>query len=370
MTATWRWTGYAWSIAAALACTLAGFAMQPRFDIVNIAMVYVLPVVVIALCYERGAAIFTAVACVLAFDVAFVPPRGALTVDDAQYLFTFAILLIVALVISRLVASGRKRARDHAVLEIAAETERVRNTLLASISHDLRAPLAVVAGASSSLAENGDRLAADERRALAATIHDEVRDLSERLSKLLEMTRLEATEMRLDSDWAAFGEIAAAVVRRFAFRLATHRLIVEVPGDLPLLRVDAALVEQALGNLLDNAARHTPPGTVVRLRARVTGAELEVSVEDYGTRGDDTDVERVFLKFQHGNFERSAGGIGLGLAICRAIVHLHGGRAWAERVPGGGLAFRFTLPIESAPAAPSEGDGDEHERAASGDTGR
>ena len=348
-----RWAGYAWAACAAALCTLAGLAMMPRFDLVNIAMVYVLAVVVVALRYARGPAIATAVASVLAFDYAFVPPRGAFSVDDAQYLFTFAIMLAVALLVSRLVEDVRERARAQAALEVEAETERIRGTLLASISHDLRTPLAVMTGASSTLAEGGERLAPEERRALASSVFEQAREMSEHVSKVLQMTRLETGSLAPERDWASLAEIAGAVLRRLAGRLAGHRVMVELPDDLPLLRIDAALVEQALGNLLENAARHTPPGTVVRLRAQRGSGEVVVSVEDFGGGLPDADLERIFAKFERGVAE-AGGGMGLGLSICRAIVRLHGGRAWAERVAGGGIAFRFTLPLEEVPAVPAE----------------
>jgi two-component system, OmpR family, sensor histidine kinase KdpD len=350
----WRsWAGYAWAAGATVLCTLAGLAMTPRFDLVNIAMVYVLAVVVVALRHARGPAIATAMLSVLAFDYEFVPPRGALTVDDAQYLFTFAIMLAVALVVSRLVEDVRARARAQADLEVQAETERIRGALLASISHDLRTPLAVMTGASSSLAEGGERLAADERRALAASVFEQAREMSEHVSKVLQMTRLETGALAPERDWASLAEIAGAVLRRLAGKLEGHRVMVDLPGDLPLVRVDAALVEQALGNLLENAARHTPPGTVVRLRAQPRDGEVVVSVEDFGGGLPEADLERIFAKFERGVAE-GGGGMGLGLSICRAIVRLHGGRAWAERVAGGGIAFRFTLPLESVPVVPAE----------------
>jgi len=114
------------------------------------------------------------------------------------------------------------------------------------------------------------------------------------------------------------------------------------------------LIEQVLANLLENAARHTPTGTLVRLRAAVSGGELVVSVEDFGPGLPDGDVERVFAKFHRGMAEGAGGGVGLGLAICRAIVRLHGGKIWAERRPEGGAVFRFTLPLEEAPSVPAE----------------
>lgn len=348
-----HWQGYAWAAAAAAACTLAGLAMRPRFDLVNVAMVYVLAVVVVALRFPRGPAIATAVLSVLAFDYVFVPPNGAFTVDDVQYLLTFAIMLAVALVISRLVQSVQRRAAAQAALEVEAETERIRSALLASISHDLRTPLAVMAGASSSLAESGERLSADERRALAGSVFREAQRMSDHVAKILQMTRLENGAIEPARDWASMAEIVGSVLQRLRERLAPYRVIVEVPSDLPLVRVDAPLVEQALGNLLENAANHTPPGTVVRVRVQRRAEELVATVEDYGGGINDADVERVFEKFHHGTMEGPESGIGLGLAICRAIVRLHGGKAWAERVPGGGTAFHFTLPIEAAPPPPA-----------------
>ena len=347
------WRGYAWAAGAAAACTLSGLAMRPRFDLVNVAMVYVLGVALVALRLTRGPSVATSILSVLAFDFVFVPPQGTFTVDDLQYLFTFAIMLAVALVISRLAEDVRARERAQAALALEAETERIRSALLASISHDLRTPLAVMTGASSSLVEIGEGLGADERRALARSLFDQAREMSEHVSKVLQMTRLESGAIVLERDWASLAEIAGAMLRRLAERMASHRMMVELPDDLPLVRVDATLVEQALGNLLENAAKHTPAGTVVRLRAQQRDAQIVVSVEDFGGGLPEGDLERIFAKFERGVAE-GTGGMGLGLAITRAIVRLHGGRAWAERVTGGGTAFRFTLPLEHAPAVPAE----------------
>jgi len=349
-----KWIGYAWALAAALACTLVGLGIYPRFDLANIAMVYLLAVVIVALKFSRGPAVAASVVSVAAFDYLFVPPRGTFTVDDVQYLLTFGIMLAVGLIISGLVRNIRAQAAAQAALEIEAETERIRSALLASISHDLRTPLAVMAGASSSLAESGDRLSPTERHALAESVFQQAREMSERVNKVLQMTRLETGAMKVARDWSSLSEIAGSALTRLAERMATHRVIVELPKDLPLVRVDAALIEQALGNLLENCAKHTPPGTIVRLRAERRTGEILVSVEDYSGGIADADVERVFEKFTHGSIQDTGSGMGLGLPICRAIVRLHGGRAWAERVPAGGTAFRFTLPLEDAPTVPIE----------------
>jgi len=222
--------GYAWALGATAAATLAGLAMRERFDLVNIAMAYLLAVVVVALRESRGPTVAATVLSVVAFDVLFVPPLGAFTVDDAQYLLTFAIMLAVGLIISGLKEKARRQAKAQAELGLAAETERIRSALLASISHDLRTPLAVMSGASSSLAERGERMSAEERTALARSVFEQSRDMSERVTKLLQMTRLDAGAIELERDWDSLADIAGAVLRRLSDRTATHRIAARRPA--------------------------------------------------------------------------------------------------------------------------------------------
>ncbi len=342
--------GYAWAAGATVVATLVAFGLDAYFHVVNVALVYLLAVVLVALRWARGPVIAVAVLNVAAFNFFFIPPRGTFHVDDPQYLLTFAMMLGVGLVVSGLTERVRARARAQAALEIEAETERIRSALLASISHDLRTPLAVITGAASTLAERGERLPPEERASLAQSIFQQARDMSELVTKVLQMTRLETGAIRLERDWGSLPEIAGAVLRRLKPRLADHLVMVDLPDELPLVRMDASLVEQVLGNLLENAARHTPPRTLIRLKAQNQGTDLVVSVEDFGPGLPGGDLERIFDKFRHG--ER--GGAGLGLAICRAIVQLHGGRIWAERLPGVGSAFRFALPLEAQPPLPAE----------------
>lgn len=348
------WFGYLVAVAAAAGCTLAGVLMQPRFDIVNIAMVYLLAVVVIALLYPRGAAVAAAACSVAAFDFVFVPPAGTFTVHDVQYLLTFAILLAVALIISGLLERARRGEAERTALALATERERMRSALLASISHDLRTPLAVMAGASSSLAERGEQMTPQGRAELARSLFLQAQDLAGQVDKVLQMTRFEMGAIQLERDWASLAEIAGSVLERLRERLARHQLVVEIPGDLPLVRVDAPLIAQVFTNLLENAARHTPADTLVHLRARRNGSEIEVSIDDFGPGLENRDIERIFDKFYGRSEEGPAGGAGLGLAICRAIIGLHGGRIRAEQIPGGGTCFRFFLPVEEAPGVPPE----------------
>jgi two-component system, OmpR family, sensor histidine kinase KdpD len=338
--------GYAWAAGATIAATLIALGLDAYFHVVNVALIYLIAVVLVALRYRRGPVIAVSVLNVAAFNFFFIPPRGTFHVDDPQYLLTFAMMLGVGLIVSGLTERVRARAKAQAELAIEAETERVRSALLASISHDLRTPLAVITGSASTLAERGERLPPEERASLAQSIYQQARDVSELVTKVLQMTRLETGAIKLERDWGSLAEIAGSVLRRLRDRLATHMVMLDLPDELPLVRVDAGLIEQVLANLLENAARHTPPRTLIRLRAQVQSGELVVSVEDFGPGLPQGDLERIFKKFHRG--------AGLGLAICRAIVELHKGRIWAERLPGVGTAFRFSLPLETPPPLPAE----------------
>jgi two-component system sensor histidine kinase KdpD len=261
-----------------------------------------------------------------------------------------------ALAIERVELAEEARRGD-----IARETERLQTALLNSISHDLRTPLAVIAGASSSLAEKGESLTPRERTELARSIYEQSNEMGHLVVNVLEMTRLEAGGITPLLEWHALGEIVGSALHRLGERLAQHPVSVDISRNLPLVRVDAGLIEQVLVNLLENAAKYTPPGTPVRIGAVAYGGELIVSVEDQGPGLPPGDADALFGKFQRGVPEGAVGGVGLGLAICRAIVKLHRGRIWADRRPArkpgtnsGGAAFRFALPLEPAPAVPAE----------------
>lgn len=348
------WRGYLAALLAAIACTAAGYLMQPRFDLVNIAMVYLLPVVGIALLSSRGAAVFSAALSVILFDVLFVPPAGVLKIEDAQYLLTFAVMLIVGLAISSLRERARREETRRITHAIDAERERMRSTLLASISHDLRTPLSVMIGASTSLAEHGEQLPALERNALALSVSRQAQAIAEQTEKVLQMTRFELGDLDLKRDWNSIAEIAGPVLLRLREALAQHRLLTDIPGDLPLLRVDATLIAQVIGNLLENAARHTPPGTVIQLKARMFDQAVEVAVEDNGPGLPDAALARLFEGFREQRVGNTSGGVGLGLAICRTIIRLHDGTISVTQRPGGGTRFTFSLPVEAAPQLPAE----------------
>ncbi len=230
------------------------------------------------------------------------------------------------------------------VARIAAERESLRNTLLSSISHDLRTPLAVMSGAGSTLLEQGERLDAPTRDRLARTIVERAADMSQLVSNVLDLMRLESGEVRPRLDWQTIDDLVGAALEPRRERLAAHSVTLRFSPELPPIAVDATLLVQVLGNLLDNAARYTPPGTFISVSAEASSAWARVVVEDNGPGLPGGDPERLFDKFQRGRDEEAVIGAGLGLTICRAILRIHGGDIVAGASSAGGARFELRLP--------------------------
>lgn len=495
------WGHYLASAAVVTVCGLLGWASHAwRLAEANIVMVFLLGVVVVATRFGRGPAVATAVANVLVFDFFFVPPYFTFSVNDAQYLITFAVMLGIGLLVSALTIrvherlltvqrqerrtaslyrltkqlsevvgldflvpiAGKQLAeifngevvlflrepgrpvelrfgaetsvaqvpvnavvaqwvadhdqpagletdtlpnatalflpligsqrtvgavgvrpadsqrfldpeqhrlletcaslialsieRDQSVLQaqqatIQAETEQMRSSLLSSVSHDLRTPLASITGAATSL-QDASTPAAD-RQEMLGTIVSESRRLSRLVENLLEMSRLESGSALPNRQWHVLEEIVGSAIAQVRRDFGDRTLHVSVPGDLPLLYLDDVLLEQVLVNLLENAARYTPKGCRVEITARVVGRQVEIRVADNGPGLPPGMEERVFEKFVRGpsHAADSRTGVGLGLAICRAAVQAHGGRITARNRPEGGVEFLIALPLELPPPA-------------------
>jgi two-component system, OmpR family, sensor histidine kinase KdpD len=493
------WRRYAWALVSTVVCTAVAFAMYPHFELSNLVMVYLLGVTVAGLRLGRGPSALTSVLNVAAFDFFFVPPRFSFAITDVQYLVTFAVMLIVALVTANLMASVRQQTRvagarerrtallyamsrelaatrgiasmarvavrhvaevfqcravillpqtdeklrypedppldqsfrsadlgvaqwvaDHgkqaglgtdtlsgapglylplgeeqqrlgvlAVLpanprrvllpeqrhlletfagqvglalerarlaeaaeaaSLAVERESLRNTLLASISHDLRTPLAVVAGAGSTLAAHGPQLDEATRFSLARSIEVKAREISDLVSNVLDLVRFESGPVALRRDWQTLDDLVGTALRSLDEKLAGYVVEVGFPPGLPPIYVDATLIVQVFVNLFDNVVKYTPVGTKLHVSAGTDGQFVRVMVEDNGPGLPPGNPSHLFDKFQRGSGEATVVGVGLGLAICRVIVHAHGGQIEALRRADGGARFEFTLPAsEPAP---------------------
>jgi two-component system sensor histidine kinase KdpD len=343
------WLGYAAAVALVVGTTAVGAAARAVLDVPDVEMLYVLVVLASAVFLGRGPSIASAAVGVLAYDFFFVPPTYTLNVADPRYLFTFAMMFGIGLVVSSLA----DRAREAAV---RAESEALRGTLLSSVSHDLRTPLAAITGAATTLRDQ----AVDEatRRELVEAICDEAERMERLVGNLLDMTRLASGTVSLRREWIPVEELVGAALSRTEGKLFRHQVRTEIPGGQVLVSVDPVLVEQLLVNLLENAARHTPPGTEVLVRAEGGPGGLVLEVADRGPGVAPGEEERVFERFHRGG--RATGqGAGLGLAIARAIAEVHGGTLRVASRPGGGASFRLALPgAGTSPAVPAEPEAD------------
>jgi two-component system sensor histidine kinase KdpD len=267
-------------------------------------------------------------------------PTGALPTEQLNLLDAFAAQLALSLQRARL-AEAAEAAR------ISAERALLRNTLLASISHDLRTPLSAIAGAGSLIAQPEYALNSDRRATLGHLIERKARDMSQLLTNVLELMQMEFGNATLRADWHAMDDLVALALRTHEARLAQWRTVVNLPADLPLILVEATLIVQILSNLLENAAKYTPPGTTITISAAVGEKNISLVVADDGPGLPPGDPERLFEKFQRGRSESNIVGVGLGLAICRAAARLHGGDIHAVNNVGGGARFEITLPLET-----------------------
>jgi two-component system sensor histidine kinase KdpD len=266
--------------------------------------------------------------------------RRILLPEQHHLLETFAGQIALAAERS-LLADAAQEAR------VSAQTESLRNTLLASISHDLRTPLAVIAAAGSTLADSSLTLDAPARARLAASIVGRARDMNQLISNVLDLMRFETGSVPLHRDWQTLEDLVHLARERLGDSLGDRELRVHLPADLPPVHVDAALATQVLANLFDNAVRHAPAGRLITVGAVPEGSMLHVTVDDDGPGLPPGDPARLFAKFQRGREESDVPGAGLGLAICRAIVEAHGGSIQGRNLPGSGARFEFTLPLKA-----------------------
>ncbi|HEY9025701.1 MAG TPA: DUF4118 domain-containing protein [Burkholderiaceae bacterium] len=490
------WASYGWSALICGAVTLAVAPLATILASANLVMIFLAAVVGVAVRFGRGPAVLASLLTVGTFDFFYVPPRFSFSVSDAQYLLTFFIMLVVALLIGQLTAGLKFQARvsrlreervramyamsrdlsgalmpeqiaeigarfmksefgapaalmiadlqdrlhepvhsegqpegldvgvaqwafDHdepaghgtntlaaspvlyvplkapmrmrGVLAVGAgnaarlagpeqrrlldtcasllaislerihyvdiaqdvtvqmESERLRNSLLAAISHDLRTPLAALVGMSESLAMMKLPATSPELET-AHRIKDAALRMNSMVGNMLDMARLQSGSVQLNRQWQPIEEVVGTSLKAMAGVLENRRVSVTLADDLPMLDIDAVLFERVLCNLLENAGKYTPVGSPIEIRALPSGDQVLITVDDVGPGLPKGKESAIFDMFERGRKESATPGVGLGLAICRAIVEAHGGRIRGETKPQGGARFTIELPRGTPPS--------------------
>lgn len=492
-----RWRPYAWATAACLLTALLAMPLRDVLERSNIVMLFLLAVVGVALTLGRGPAVLAAFLGVALFDFLFVPPFHDFAVSDVEYLVTFGVMLVVALVVGQLTAGLKQQAeaatlREHRVrslydmardlsaallnaqvaeigarfltgefgarsallvadehdrlqaieggtapvdtavaqwafergeeagrgtntlpasaclvlplkapmrvrgvlvveppansrpwgveqrrllqtgasllaislerihyIEVAQsstvqiESERLRNSLLSAISHDLRTPLASLVGLADALELTPPTLS-DAQREVAGAMRQSATRMNALVNNLLDMARLQAGAVQLHRAWQPLEEVVGSALAACGAMLHGREILVDLPDGLPLLHLDTVLFERVLVNLLENAVKYTPQGSAIHLSARERSDTVVILLDDHGPGLPKGHESRVFEKFERGQRESALPGVGLGLAICRAIVQAHGGTIEGHNREAAGAVsgarFVITLPRGTPPA--------------------
>lgn len=295
------------------------------------ALILVVPVVVAAVVGGRRPALVTALVATAAYALVL-PPVGSVRIHLGEDLVALVVFLAVALVLGTLVATR---------IEVLGEVERQRSALLRSVSHDLRTPLAAISAAATELRSDATHDAATER-SLLDLVGDESARLDRLVGNLLSLSRIEADALQPRRQAVDVGELVAECTRRLDRLFAGTPLTVDVPADLPSVPADYWQLDQVVTNLLENAVRHSPPGTPIRVAARAGGDAVVLTVDDEGPGIPPARRDEVFEAFRGGEAGATSG---VGLAICRAIVEAHGGTIGAGDGPGGGARLTVRLPV-------------------------
>lgn len=258
--------------------------------------------------------------------------------SDKRLLKIFASQGVLAIERLRLADTARKT-------EILEESDRLKSSLLSSVSHELRSPLAAVKASVSSLRSGEVAWELDARTDLLTTVEEEIDHLNVLVGNLLDMSRIEAGVLKPQKKPNMLTEIVSAVIGRMRSLLQNHALVVDVPDDLPLVNVDFVQMEQVFTNLLANSLKYSPADSTIKIMAKpIDPHHLQVTLTNQSTSMPETDLGRIFDKFYRSNSSDQVTGSGLGLSICKGIIEAHGGIIWAENLTDG-LAFNFTVPL-------------------------
>jgi len=329
---------YIISIGLVIIMTLLGEFVKKSLEPANLVMLYLLAVVIVAIRWGQGPAIVTSILSVLSFDFFLVPPYLTLNVDRIQYVFTFIGLLIVGLVISTLASKTREQV-------IQRQTEKLQTALLSSISHDLRTPLVSITGALTSLLDNNSNLNDAARKELLETAREESGRLNRLVGNLLDMTRMEAGALKIFRKPCELRDVLGASLEQLKEKTASRNININIPRDFPEVPMDFSFMMKVFLNLIDNAIKYSPSGTLIAIKAIASKDRVKIEIKDQGLGIPEGDLKRVFDKFYRVERPEQITGTGLGLSICKGIVEAHNGEVTAQNNPDKGAMFTIMLPL-------------------------
>lgn len=314
----------------------------------NLVMPYLMGIVWSALRFDRSRAILAVVLNVISFCLVYIRPISMQQPDDLDYILILVVFLVVAILINELSFKARRQAILLRDTEAQIDNERMKNTLLRSVSHDLRSPLSTIMGAASSLLDaSGQAVSEEDRTELALSICRESKRLDRQVANLLEMTSLESGGLVLNKEWYSLDEILGNALTSLESSLTENEIDIRIPQDIPLLYVDGLLIEKVFINLIENCIKYASTESYRIQVAKLDGI-AEVEVFNFGDPIEPGEEQKIFEKFyRSGSAISESEGAGLGLAICQSIVELHGGKIFVVSGLKDGVSIKFQLPLSN-----------------------
>lgn len=311
-----------------------------------VALLLLVTVSAIAMLFDMLPVITAAVLSALIWNFFFIPPVFTFHIGHAEDLLMFLMYFVIALLNAILTYQLRKTEKKVRDREEKEHSIRMYNTLLNSLSHELRTPIATIIGAVDTLQDSGARLSPESRDELLKQIDTAGTRLNREVENLLNMSRLESGTLKVKRDWCDVHELIHGVIQKL--QPVHHReLLFETPENMPLYRIDEGLTEQLIYNIVHNAVQHTPEGTRIIIRVLPDPDHCIIEITDNGNGFPHDQIPLVFEKF-HRLPDTAAGGTGLGLSIARGFAEAHNGSIRLQNNPEGGACFTITLPAETS----------------------
>lgn len=335
---------YLVSVLAILTITGLCLALEGLVGYRVIAFLLLVSVSVLAMFLDIIPVIVAAALSALLWDLLFIPPRFTFAVGTTEDLFLLLMYFIIALIHAVLTYKIREVQKEVRKREDKANAIRFYNTLLNSLSHELRTPITTIIGATDNLM-NANKLSDGGKTELLSEISIASMRLNQQVENLLSMSRLESGVFKIKKDWCDVRELIYTTLQRFEPTLSNYRVSVFIPENLPLFKLDFGLMEQVLHNLVSNAIQHTEAGTDIIVKADCTDEKLVMTLSDSGKGFPVAEINRVFDKFYRLQGSRP-GGTGLGLSIAKGFVEAHNGKITLTNLPLRGAMFTIEIPTE------------------------
>lgn len=338
---------YLASVAAVVSVSAVCYVLSPYLGYRVIALVLLLAVSIIAVMFDILPVLLAAALSAFIWDFFFIPPRFTFHIhgtEDRILLIMYFVIATISAVLTYRIRKAETLARQK---EEKANAVRLYDTLLNSLSHEMRTPIATIIAATDNLQDRSVNLSADDKAQLTAEIATAAFRLNKQVENVLSISRLESGIIKPKKDWCDISEIVHDTVKKLEEVPVQQKISININPHIPLFRSDKVMLEQVIYNLLANAMLYTPPGSVINISAACHADVLEIIIEDNGPGFPENEIEHVFDKFYRLSGSKP-GGTGLGLSIVKGFTEALGGNVSLRNVPGGGAGFTIRIPGETS----------------------